>query len=651
MELVNFEQVKRSIEEGTKHCLKKLKQDPSDYECHSALTIILNENLSAPTNYSEKEQNELLNCLKFSILPLNEEEEKIKLLKQISWDVFTLMMPFLSLSDSTSNIAQEIVQSIAQHNNARETHMMIMERFSWLEWKSQHCSTMEFSNLIKVLRIVLNRLDRKILIKFLPETVQAVIRVWSALDELDDVHRDIVTDSLIQFAEIIAELMEVEKKELKLDPTRKDLDNQEYYLSSYLIITSFEKFIRSTHIPMSPAYYEIYHPKFHILWERKQSAGVRTIDKARLMRLIQASIKAHISIDQLVNYINSLIKEPTVKDSIFSTKDFPISPSGVIIYVASVIYYQFMHQDDSSVEKAVIPLSPGWLFKNIVSIASKCLSSDAKELEMADKTLLVLLYLTERNEENTISSDHLEAKLSNDGTTITHLYQFISVFASTSPDETLRFISFKLLSRLITLCKDDARIFLLRELLTNCPFETMKSAAIEIVKENVAQGLDKAYESKSNDKSTISVFASRFIIETFFPHILRFESPSILENEKEFSEKYSFIMQGLNFYLFLLMRDKENLTGVWNNKQIIETNKEYIEPIKKQCDILAIEFGKKLEKLNKNVQETSHTGHNHNDILSNFSEKVQPNTVEFNLLLDETNLNNIQFTPSQELAV
>ncbi|CAG8581563.1 15889_t:CDS:10 [Funneliformis mosseae] len=615
MELVNFEQVKRSIEEGTKHCLKKLKQDPSDYECHSALTIILNENLSAPTNYSKKEQNELLNCLKFSILPLNEEEEKIKLLKQISWDVFTLMMPFLSLSDSTSNITQEIVQSIAQHNNARETHMMIMERFSWLEWKSQHCSTMEFSNLIKVLRIVLNRLDRKILIKFLPETVQAVIR------------------------------------ELKLDPTRKDLDNQEYYLSSYLIITSFEKFIRSTHIPMSPAYYEIYHPKFHILWERKQSAGVRTIDKARLIRLIQASIKAHISIDQLVNYINSLIKEPTVKDSIFSTKDFPISPSGVIIYVASVIYYQFMHQDDSSVEKAVIPLSPGWLFKNIVSIASKCLSSDAKELEMADKTLLVLLYLTERNEENTISSDHLEAKLSNDGTTITHLYQFISVFASTSPDETLRFISFKLLSRLITLCKDDARIFLLRELLTNCPFETMKSAAIEIVKENVAQGLNKAYESKSNDKSTISVFASRFIIETFFPHILRFESPSILENEKEFSEKYSFIMQGLNFYLFLLMRDKENLTGVWNNKQISETNKEYIEPIKKQCDILAIEFGKKLEKLNKNVQETSHTGHNHNDILSNFSEKVQPNTVEFNLLLDETNLNNIQFTPSQELAV
>src|SRR5256885_16474882 len=111
---------------------------------------------------------------------------------------------------------------------------------------------------------------------------------------------------------------------------------------------------------------------------------------------------------------------------------------------------------------------------------------------MADKTLLVLLYLVERNGENTISSDHLEAKLSKDGTTIIHLYQVITTFASTSPNESLRFIAFQLLSHLIALCKDDARMFLLSELLTNCPFETMKSAAIGIIKENVAQVLSKA---------------------------------------------------------------------------------------------------------------------------------------------------------------
>jgi len=38
------------------------------------------------------------------------------------------------------------------------------------------------------------------------------------------------------------------------------------------------------------------------------------------------------------------------------------------------MYYQFMPQNDSSVEKSVIPLSPEWLFKNVVPIASKDLS-------------------------------------------------------------------------------------------------------------------------------------------------------------------------------------------------------------------------------------------------------------------------------------
>ena len=55
-------------------------------------------------------------------------------------------------------------------------------------------------------------MDRKKLINFLPETIKVVVRVWSVLDELDDIYGDIVTDSLIQFTEIIAELMEVEKK-------------------------------------------------------------------------------------------------------------------------------------------------------------------------------------------------------------------------------------------------------------------------------------------------------------------------------------------------------------------------------------------------------------------------------------------------------
>ncbi|CAB4445915.1 unnamed protein product [Rhizophagus irregularis] len=637
-----LEQAKSAIEEVTNQCLEKLEQDPSDIECHSALVSTLEKILCSPTNYSEQEQVDLLNSLKFSILPLNEDGKKIKLLKQISWELFTLMIPFLSL---TPNLAQEILQSIAQHNNVRETHLMIMERLSWLEWKNQYHSVMEFSSLVNILKIVLNRLDREKLINFLPETIKAIVCIWPVLDKLEDKHKNIIIDSLIQFTEIIAELIEVEKKEFKLSSMPEELYNQEYYLTNYLVVTSFEKFIRSTHIPMSPTYYEMYHPKFNVPWKHKQSLDTQAIDIARLDKLIKTSIKAHISIDQLVNYINNFVKSPdsSERGRKFPIGDFPILPNGVLVYVASIMYYQFMPQDDSSAEKSVIPLSPEYLFRNLTSIASKYLSSDVNELEMADKTLLVLLYLAERNEENTISSDNLESKLSKDGTTIVHLYQAITTFASTSPNEYLRFIAFQLLSRLITLCKDDAKIFLLKELLTSCPFETMKSAAIGIVKDNIAQGLNKAYKRKSADKS--SIFASRVIVDTFLPHILRFESSSVLVNEKEFSEKHGFIMQGLNFYIFLLMRDEKNLTGVWDDKQISETNKEYIVPIKEKCDNWINECGKKIQELSKNFQDQTHVDH----IPSNLPEERQ--TMEFDISFEEDSLNNMALTPSQELKL
>ncbi|EXX61108.1 hypothetical protein RirG_174020 [Rhizophagus irregularis DAOM 197198w] len=217
------------------------------------------------------------------------------------------MIPFLSL---TPNLAQEILQSIAQHNNVRETHLMIMERLSWLEWKNQYHSVMEFSSLVNILKIVLNRLDREKLINFLPETIKAIVCIWPVLDKLEDKHKNIIVDSLIQFTEIIAELIEVEKKEFKLSSMPEELYNQEYYLTNYLVVTSFEKFIRSTHIPMSPTYYEMYHPKFNVPWKHKQSLDTQAIDIARLDKLIKTSIKAHISIDQLVNYINNFVKSP-----------------------------------------------------------------------------------------------------------------------------------------------------------------------------------------------------------------------------------------------------------------------------------------------------------------------------------------------------
>lgn len=115
-----------------------------------------------------------------------------------------------------------------------------------------------------------------------------------------------------------------------------------------------------------------------------------------------ASFKANISIDDLVNYFNNSTgtynyfymmvlnfrsKQALIINYVFvgggeeykdvsdddnewfSTKYFPISKEGTILYLASVIFYQFMPLDDGNdknkPKKKEIPIAPEWLFKKI----------------------------------------------------------------------------------------------------------------------------------------------------------------------------------------------------------------------------------------------------------------------------------------------
>ncbi|CAG8628910.1 16712_t:CDS:2, partial [Cetraspora pellucida] len=409
---------------------------------------------------------------------------------------------------------------------------------------------------------------------------------------------------------------------------------------------------------MSSIYYEIFHPKFNVPWKQKQRDNVRLIDQQRLGRLIRAAVKSRISSDQLMNCIIQMSKNVTdsedhVKDDVqevtpeyidsmfenreiskhkFDISEYPISPRGVISYLASVIYYKSMALEGSNTLKNVFSESPENMFREIIPIISIVFLKHSQENEITDKTLLVLLYLAERNEESTVTMQHLTANLSKDEITLGSLFTMISSFASTSSEETLRFNAHQLLSRLIVLCTDDARMFLLQQLLTNSPFEQMKSAAIGILKENVAQRLDQAYARKSNDEAATSVFASPYLIEGFFPTILRLKSiipaelASTEDQETEFEEKHSFMMHGLNFYLFLLMRDEKNMTGVWHSNQLKQTKDEYLAPILAECEILMSKYEKSLKELNQPCSENVCSDVQEIDTLDKSDEDVDMHT-------------------------
>ncbi|CAG8778518.1 32332_t:CDS:10, partial [Gigaspora margarita] len=599
-----LQEAKVAIEQSALQYLEKITQDPTDNKAYLAFENILDEYLSNPAFYSEQEQIELLNCIKDVTIPLKDEEQKAGL-------------PFLSSYESTSLIVLEIVDVMAQLN-VRDIHVVLFERFSLLDWENSENFVSEFTGLVKILRIA--------------ETLQYIVRAWQTLKTLKDKNLDLVTECLIGFTEFAVQTINLDSKDLKLSITPNDIPDQEFFLINYLIVQSFEEFVRSFRMPMSSIYYETFHPKFNVPWKQKQKDSIRLIDQQRLSKLIRAAIKSHISSNQLVNYIIQANKKntdskdhledddqevtPEYIDSVFEnnkeiskpkfdTSEFPISPGGVISYLASAIYYKSMALEGSNTLKDVFSESPEYMFREIIPVVSIVFIKHSQENEIIDKVLLVLLYLAERNEESTITMQHLTASLSKDEITLGSLFTMISSFASTSSEEILRFNAHQLLSRIIALCTDDTRMFLLQQLLTNSPFEQMKSAAIGILKEIVAQRLNQAYGKKHDNELSKSVFASPYLIEGFFPIIFRLksiipaEAISTEDQETEFEEKHSFIMHGINFYLFLLTRDEQNKTGVWNSNQLKQTKDEYLVPVTTKCKDLMSKYEKHLKELNQ----------------------------------------------------
>ncbi|ORX94529.1 hypothetical protein K493DRAFT_315446 [Basidiobolus meristosporus CBS 931.73] len=121
--------------------------------------------------------------------------------------------------------------------------------------------------------------------------------------------------------------------------------------------------------------------------------------------------------------------------------------------------------------------------------------------------------------------------------------QAIASFASCSPDAKARFLAYQILSQHLMSMTSDLRAIILTELLSSCPFETMKSAAINLLKESVERDF-------SSGKTHL--FNSPVLFQQFLPRILSHEHLGTFE------ESLNHLVYGVNFYLYLLIRDKEN---------------------------------------------------------------------------------------------
>ncbi|CAG8482948.1 1547_t:CDS:10 [Ambispora gerdemannii] len=592
-----FQQTKEAIESCIRICLS---EKSNDTDCINKFTNLLEDALSenSPQQqqpyYSNREKTDLLECVYRNLVLISEEnnkdnKEKITLIKQTSWEIFNIVLPYLTnlfdhaedgeTANSTTRIARQILEGIAKYNPPREMILLILEKFSFIDWENFEKSFRQVMCIIEAMKI-------DDVSKFLPDTIKALVRALSQLS-IEKHRQESVIESVIEFCEILVSLVEVDYKNVSITDLQSQ-HNSNYYLLNYLFLSIFDKCITPINFEMASTYYETFYPRYYnVPGREKPSKSVRVDDRTRLNRLVRLAIKAGIAIDQLLSF---------VIDSTYLDSKKPQSSSQL---------------------KIVLPLiiSSAWLINKIIPVASNGFSNgfpkDVANTTLSDKILLVLLYFTDRIEEGTITSEYLEKEISDTKITIMTFLQSIASFASTCPNSQQRFVAFRLLSRVIDICSNDVKAIILNELLINCPFETMKTATISIIKENIASSLSKVYDAEeSKSRRPIgSIFSSSFVVTTFIPKILRFQQsqPEFLRDESAFTEKYSYIMQGLNFYYLLLSKDKENLTTVWDTSQIRDTQKEFLDPLREASGHWISVYQSKLEELKKSIGEDTIT--------------------------------------------
>ncbi|GAA5858040.1 hypothetical protein JCM8547_006674 [Rhodosporidiobolus lusitaniae] len=182
------------------------------------------------------------------------------------------------------------------------------------------------------------------------------------------------------------------------------------------------------------------------------------------------------------------------------------------------------------------------------------------------------------------------------------LVELLSTLASLSPSPTTRFLSFRLLSRLLLFAlpssphsesDDNSDTFLLTMLKSlvseETPYEQLRTASVGLVKEAV-EGKMKVLEE--NPTSQPSLLLSPLLLSELgsslfsLPFPLPPPSPSSssavppLKLDEFVSHYYGAVMERLGLYYFLLLRDKENRIGLSTSSVLTHYRSTFLSPLK-----------------------------------------------------------------------
>ncbi|KAG0356651.1 hypothetical protein BGZ54_000662 [Gamsiella multidivaricata] len=418
---------------------------------------------------------------------------------------------------------------------------------------------------------------------------------------------------------------------LRLSPAPENERNNQHYLLVYLILLLLDRWVAPEEMEAASSYFEYTNPKYKAFSSRGPNAPpLPKKDTGTTLRHLKTMMdlcaECHLSIEDL------LVWKPT---PVFSTgvdedddsydeealieDNYPLSETGIATLVSGMIYAMINSSQLSTIFTLPLTLAQDWVFTTAGGLASGFLTNEETQLPMADKALLVLLYAIDRTPIDGFEMDVLDycsMDSSMDRMGLFQIFQVMVSFAATSSSASHRFFCFQGLDRLVQACQDDVKMYLLEQLVSSkCPYESMRAAAVNLVKGTVERAFVKLDQVRADNMERMrthgptmdgsigevrSPFTSPLLLKTFVPSIWRFEvkafEHSPLKNEGAWLDKHDMFMHALNFYLFLLMRDsrEDNLTEIWSASNIEETRKEFIEPLVERVQELKEDYIQRL---------------------------------------------------------
>ncbi|KAG0381107.1 hypothetical protein BGX24_009936 [Mortierella sp. AD032] len=417
---------------------------------------------------------------------------------------------------------------------------------------------------------------------------------------------------------------------LKLSPEQENELNNQHYLLVYLILMVLDQWVATENMGAASTYFEYANPKYKRFSPRgpNQSPMALKENTGATLRHLQCMMdlctKCHLSIEDL------LVWKPT---PVFSTgvnemddsydeealveDNYPLSETGITTLTAGMIYAMINPIKLPTPFTFPLALAQDWVFTTVGGLASGFLNNEESQFPMADKALLVLLYAIDRTCLNSFKMeglDYCSKDSSLDRMGLFQIFQVMVNFAATCSSSSHRFFCFQGLDRLVQACEDDVKMVLLEQLVApKCPFESMRAAAINLVKATVERAftdLEKARAATAENlkqgkpavQHNLSPFTSPLLLKNFQENVLRLESKAFqhspLKNEGAWHDKFDTFMHALNFYLFLLMRDSkdDNLTEVWSTSNIKNTQSEFLEPLTTRVQDLKEDYIQRLAK-------------------------------------------------------